>query len=962
MKYLSNIVLFIALVGLLPVSCMDDRVTEEVMVHPDYIGFSSTTTRASMSDLTTLQNDGNGFRVYATGGSNPTVWYTDVDNKRIDGMNKYSYQSNQWTFEWPVKWSTYASDYPKHFYAFHPFAPNGLTVSEFASGSALRAAYTVQAVNNQVDLLAARATANSKPSSGRLTLTFDHILSKVNFGIIAGTGTLPVVQSLQMVNIGDTRTYDFVAGDWVSTAPAISGNASYYYFGAPNGSMISPFTPNVRDESTGNLIYGGKHDKHLILMPQTAPSWSPQSGVTPTATSGAYISVIYRMSTGHGTLGTGDPREVGFPEASQHPHYDALGGGLTGALYVKAGFPLPATSGNYTLEKGKSHLYNIVLGAHGSSNGYILDDYYYDEKGVRTGLQLIEVLNEGKKIGDKLQDGVIHVILDVDYWDNQDGGDISPGTINVSKKNILLSYNEHSTEPQSITVNSLKANGTPDLTTSWTLEVSDKQDWVKISFNKNASFATAEKKLTHTGSQTVYFYTTDNTNVIREEVFFLNGVIAGNIYLAHNYNNLSFVQNRPVGFNTYVGAFWRAGETGERIINIPAGTVGDNLGHWTAYVAWKDPRWGNGNGIKISTERLPGDAGADPNLYQSNPGNAEDYQVLNDDAVVKGILTNASDNIIFRIGLQSTYTPTSDYPARYAVIILSYAGNTKHQKIYLRQGEEADYLMKNGDQVGAGSPLTTRTVARMFSPYNLTADIINASVDKPGAVPAVNPGKFTDYPTQAGAIFQWGLLDNSTYLRWAWNGYTVAKPNYYADNHSTSYWGVVGANNETCPPGYRRPNDGNTSTAELSNANSSLNNSELRQSLFHKPFTGHNQSSEISNSVWGYYADGFFDRHPITNATTVASGMKDVAYIGQLFYNPNTDSDHYNASVFFPNAGYRYNNSLAELQYAGQYGYYWTTSAYDTTTGWAILFRDTYGSSPYRMSKGIGAFIRCVKQ
>jgi len=518
----------------------------------------------------------------------------------------------------------------------------------------------------------------------------------------------------------------------------------------------------------------------------------------------------------------------------------------------------------------------------------------------------------------------------------------------------MISYNAQAQAAKSLSVYALKADGSPDLNASWKLSVPATQSWLKISFDPNAAFAAASTTLEASGSRKVYFISEDNTNTAyREAAFYLNGAKAGNVYQSGNFENLPGVNNTPTTFNTYAGAFWRANETGERIINIAVD--GANGGAWTAYVAWRDARWGDSDGITLSVDGLPGTTGTDPNIYTNNPGNAENYTVAGDDLFVSGN-ASASIPIRFRIGLTSTYTPNMDYPARYAVIVLSY-GNNKHQKIYLRQGEDADYLLRNGDPVGAGSDLKNpRTVTRMFSPYNLTADMINVQVDKPGAVPVVNPGQFTDYPSQAGAIFQWGLSDNSSYLRYAWNAYSSEKPaNFSADNYSSNYWGMVGANNETCPPGYRRPNDGNTSVAD---ATPTITASELRQSLFQKPVIGHNKTSDIPNSVWGYYADGFFDRRPITN-TSVASGTKEVAYIGRLFFNPNTGSDHYNASVFFPAAGQRYTGALTD---AGVYGYYWTSSAYNATNGWGFLVRSSDGSSGYYMSKGIGAFVRCVRQ
>jgi hypothetical protein len=963
MKLFLKLLFIESLVGMLPTSCAVDKITEEVVSHPDYIGFSSTTTRASGVDLSTMQNDVSGFRVYATGGSYPLDWYSDVDHNRIDGTNNYRYSFNQWVFDNPVKWSSAASNYPMSFYAYYPLLPAGLSVTgNFVSGVELTGDYTVQGVGSQVDLLAAKATAASKPASGKLTLTFNHILSKINFGIIAGTGTAPVIQSLQVVNVGDKRTYDFAGANWVSTPQAVTGNASYYYFGAPGGAVIATFTPPVRDESTANPISTGIHNKHLMLMPQTSASWKPQSGTAPVATSGGYISMTYRMSTGNGTNGIGNPREVGFADAKQHPDYATSGGGITGPLYVKAGFPLPATAGNFTWEKGRSYLYNIVLGAHGSCNGYILDENYYDEKGERTNLKLVEVGNENKKIGDKLQDGVIHVILDVDNWDNQVGGDITPGTITVTPSYVLLKSGAQAPAPQNLHVNCTKHDGTHNPFAQWTLRVPDTQPWLRISLSPTDNFANAKTTLSDTGSKTIYIYASANAaDTVRGVNFFLNEEKAGVIYQSFKYTTLPNINPEPAtGFCPYVGAFWRANQTGERVIKIDAGSNG----YWKATVVWLDPRWDDGYGIVLSAK-----ASADPKIYTANPNDAENYDVDNDSITVRGEVTASNKYITLRIGLKSKYTPTTNFPARYALVLISYGNYSKNQLLYLRQGEEADFLMKNGDSFASGSDITARTAAKRFSPYNLTAAKLDAEVDRQDAVTKVNSSKFTEYPTQSGAFFQWAAPYLSTdptpgRKRWAWNPYTLQPTGNTWDVGTISFWNSSKDGQETCPPGYHRPNDGLTDRSESSD---NISNSEMRHSLLQKPIKGANITNSKINSVWGYYADGFFDRRvitvnssPIPTLSTVASNTNEIAHIGRLFFNPNDDSDHYNASIFFPAGGYR-DETAGHVNSLGIAGEYWTSSAYDSKLAIRLVLNGQTSVGLVRGEKPSGFLIRCVK-
>jgi len=700
------------------VSCTDNEIEEVNTASSSFIGLVSTTTRASVADLSTIQTNSDGFKVYATGGENPTGWYADEDGHRIDGTNNHKYANNRWGFAQSVKWPDHTTDYPMNFYAIYPASPKGFGSMTFLFNPFfyLSSTYEVPDAGNQEDILFAKANTSVRPATGNLSLVFTHILSKVNFGIIAGTGTVPYIQSLELINSSSRRAFDFIDGIWFGT-PAI--HKSFRYFGdVPSGNIMPVFTPTVRDESTANAIYPGTHGNNLMLLPQISPSWQPQSGTAPTSSSGGYISVIYRMSTGNGTSGVGTLREVGFEDATQHP--DNINGMVTGPLFVKAGFPLPADDGNFTWDKGRSYMYNLVLGAHGSCNGYILDEYYYDEKGVQTALKLVEVRNEGKRVGDKLQAGVIHVILDVDDWGLQSGGDVRPNIITVEPRNMVLRYNQQLPAERTLHVNCLKGDGSPHPTAAWTLSVPTTQTWVKLSLMQNASFATASTTVAGTGNQTVYVYVEENTtNAMRSTEYFLNGVKAGHIYQSCNYDAFPDINTTPVGFLTYVGAFWRANQTGERIISIEAGANSSNYGDWTASVVWMDPRWGYRDGIMLSRDKLPGTTGADPNIYTNSPGDAENYKVESDSMTVSGTLSSTNRRIIFRIGLKSNYTPTSGHPARFAVILLTYAGNTKNQNIYLRQGEEASYLFCNTGTIVGTNDITVRTETNRFAAYNL---------------------------------------------------------------------------------------------------------------------------------------------------------------------------------------------------------------------------------------------------
>ncbi len=120
--------------------------------------------------------------------------------------------------------------------------------------------------------------------------------------------------------------------------------------------------------------------------------------------------------------------------------------------------------------------------------------------------------------------------------------------------------------------------------------------------------------------------------------------------------------------NSNIEAVWPADQTGERLVDIPSGA--DN-GDWAAIVV-DGEEW-----IHLDTRA-------------STATGDTDVIVTGNLKSVDGTVTNASPGIYFRIGLNSYYTPTMGAPARYGVVLLSYANHTKMQLIRIRQGEEID--------------------------------------------------------------------------------------------------------------------------------------------------------------------------------------------------------------------------------------------------------------------------------
>ena len=83
-------------------------------------------------------------------------------------------------------------------------------------------------------------------------------------------------------------------------------------------------------------------------------------------------------------------------------------------FYVRVGFPLEV---NWV--PGKGYTYNICLGTADSTNGYYVDDSYYDEDGFYTGVPIIGADGNPVEKGDPVMDGTINFLVKVTEWDDQ---------------------------------------------------------------------------------------------------------------------------------------------------------------------------------------------------------------------------------------------------------------------------------------------------------------------------------------------------------------------------------------------------------------------------------------------------------------------------------------------------------------------------------------------------------------
>ena len=415
--------------------------------------------------------------------------------------------------------------------------------------------------------------------------------------------------------------------------------------------------------------------------------------------------------------------------------------------------------------------------------------------------------------------------------------------------------------------------------------------------------------------------------------------------------------------NTYVGAFWKAGQKGERIIRIPVSNSAQ-AGGWDASVLWMDGSWKPGD-IVFGTASSS-DGGITWNNMTENPA---DMNNSGSDALynVPGYFSSASGNaasggeIYFRIGLTSTYTPSESKPTRYALVLVRYNNSTKFHLIFLRQGDNPDYLMAPGDANATG---TRGASAVRFSPYNTTATTLGAQ-QFVQILPDRSNATFTDYPSQAGAFFQWASVGNQ---RYAYSPVIpIGIPTSWAASPNPNLWSFLSGTYESCPQGYRRPNDGPVNAYTQNSTAAEIAASEIRQSLYSSPAFG--PSAVAANIRWGFYADGFFDRRDHNNPsygsygeanTAVSWQTKDVGYIGALFYNPVVGSSRQYASLFIPAAGSRENND-GHLEEAGASALILSSSTQNATDMWYPVINSPNLSIFLSSSKTSGMSLRCVR-
>ena len=457
------------------------------------------------------------------------------------------------------------------------------------------------------------------------------------------------------------------------------------------------------------------------------------------------------------------------------------------------------------------------------------------------------------------------------------------------------------------------------------------------------------------------------------------------------------------GQGLFNGVFFKHNQKGERIITGQHGVNWD----WSVEVPAEFQDW-------LIVSATPS---FDPGVGTESPEDAEKYRVVPNQ--YKGEtgynITGLKGRIYFRIGVKESanFVADKDATPKFGYVNLKYRLSdtwSPTMTIFIRQGEAPHYIYGPDDPIPGdvyngwnGGTLISSEVredmrllasdsrnqgAAEFSPLNLTTEALAGNGNPAYETVGVRGARFVDFPSQAGAFFQWAVdmgsaTDYSSYYRRAYNPTkslnSTAFPWGY-EEFPIMWDGATGISVyknqfEVCPPGYRRPTDGYTnkistngyypylpdvgsSATDFEDHKADIKYSELRTSLFLVPFAGNASSNadykttyntvvttntgpgtypygkngvarkQLKNTSFTFYSDGFFDRRPIKEASSgnygVSLNNSRAAYQGVLYYNYDASKKIYR-SVFFPATG-RLNNRNGNLESAGSTGYYWSSS------------------------------------
>jgi hypothetical protein len=423
----------LAAVALLAVGCAENSTTEVNPVIKDdlnAIGFEMGTSK-TRTDISDLEGDENGFKVFAIGAD-----YGELIENKV-----YKYTGSAWDWldaeanwqKWPTAGST---DYPLSFYAYYPTtsAPN-LNVASISPAVLINAQYQIAEDNeaNLVDYLAANHTGvNARPANGKVKLDFKHILSKIDFAVAAGPGVTVEVQSIKIHNIRKAGVFNYASLSWYGNAgdgDALGDNDFTYTYLKAADAVDNSAIVAATDPVDINNVNGS-----LLLMPQDlddyAWEWNDNTpGYVPALSTDSYIEVVYRVWETNGNEDV-----VGYGDSSNHPDWDTSETvhdphdqtkhpADNTNLFVKVGYELGGL-----WQMNTAYKYILKLGDPTKTGGYLIEENFIDEDGNETDLPVISPGSEDPypDVPDPIypESDEIGFTVSTSTWDNETAEDL----------------------------------------------------------------------------------------------------------------------------------------------------------------------------------------------------------------------------------------------------------------------------------------------------------------------------------------------------------------------------------------------------------------------------------------------------------------------------------------------------------------------------------------------------------
>ena len=273
--------------------------------------------------------------------------------------------------------------------------------------------------------------------------------------------------------------------------------------------------------------------------------------------------------------------------------------------------------------------------------------------------------------------------------------------------------------------------------------------------------------------------------------------------------------------------------------------------------------------IRLSTDRS-----ADDLLGTSTPRSAEDFPVTGNLTSVSG-----TGNIFFRVGLTGT-TSSNRYGS--ILVIWNDNGTQKTSVMYVRQGED---------------PVQVGGTSTRWATYNVD-----------------DAFTFTEYPTMIGKVFQYGRVQ----------GFSLARDEMPAGWNPGGRSHGEGFQQSACPDGYRHPFGYDDACDPVTHdTDKSMQGSEFTAIGL---WNGEILRKEMF--IYGFYADGYYDRYSHNVAGTVNDYTDRIAMRGMLIGGNGGSSA--TPTFFLPATIGRGKDGQAYGR-QGLYSYYAVNTDYPTT-------------------------------